>query len=272
MSSEPQSLAALQRWMQDCILHPDPQAQARAIGERLTPSPTLTPPQRLAIYQRGYLARLRECMAGQFKALRHALGERLFGDFVEEYLRVYASRSPTLSDLGDRFTRFLAETRPDAAEPPERREAWADFMIELARYEWDIFQKFDAAGHEDGTVPLATPATADDRLRCQPSLSVHRYGFPVDAYYHGVATEADPEIPAPGVTHVAILRKEFRVGMFRLAPPQHDCLTKMITGAPLPAALAETACEQNVSAEESAAAWSRWRPRWIEQGFFVDRK
>ena len=148
MNPEPESLAALQQWLQGCILQPDPKAQARAVEEHIAPSPTLTPQQRLAIYQRGYLARLRECMAGQFKALHHALGEALFADFVEEYLRVYASRSPTLSDLGDRFTRFLQETRPDATEPPERRELWADFMVELARYEWDVYQKFDAPGHE----------------------------------------------------------------------------------------------------------------------------
>ena len=255
--------------MQGCILQPDPTAQAQAIESHIAPSPTLTPQQRLAIYQRGYLARLRECMAGQFKALRHALGENLFGDFVEEYLRVYASRSPTLSELGDRFTRYLEETRPDAAEPPERREPWADFMIDLARYEWDIFQKFDAVGHEGK--PFADDATADDRLRLQPSLSLHCYDFPVDAYYHGVSSGTDPEIPYRGVTRIAILRKDFRIGMFRLTGPQHDCLAKIQQGFDVSTALAETAREQNVRPEEAAAAWARWRPHWIAQGFFIPR-
>ena len=186
MSSESEPLAALQQWMLDCILRPDPAAQAGAVADHIAPSPTLTPQQRLAIYQRGYLARLRECMAGQFKALHHALGAELFADFVEEYLRVYASRSPTLSDLGGRFAQYLQETRPDAAQPPAEREPWVDFMIDLARYEWDVFLKFDAAGHEGK--PFADEATPDAALRLQPSLSLHHYDFPVDAYYHGVAT------------------------------------------------------------------------------------
>ena len=252
--------------MQGCILRPDPAAQAPEVAARIAPSATLTPQQRLAIYQRGYLARLRECMAGQFKALRHALGDRLFADFVEEYLRVYASRSPTLSDLGDRFTRFLEETRPDAAQPPERREVWADFMVELARYEWDIYRTFDAPGHEGS--PLADDTTPDDRLRLQASLSLHRYGFAVDAYYHGVASGGDPEIPPRGDCCVAILRKDYRVGMFRLTGPQHAVLERIQRGASLHVALAETARAQNVSTDEAVAAWARWRRHWIAQGFF----
>lgn len=269
MTPEGEPLAALQQWMQDCILHPDPRAQAEAVAARIAPSPTLTAAERLAIYQRGYLARLRECMAGQFRTLRHALGEQLFGDFVAEYLRTYSSRSPTLSDLGDRFARFLEETRPDAAEPPERREEWPDFMIELARYEWDIFLKFDAPGHE-GT-PLADESVPDDQLQLQPSLSLHRYRFPVDVYYHGVSSREDPAIPTRGVAHLAILRKEFQVGMFRLAPPQYACLQKVQDGAALPAALAATALEEKVTPEMAAEAWARWRPHWISQGFFVAR-
>ncbi len=269
MSAEPTSLAGVQQWMQGCILRPDPAAQARAVEEHLAPSATLTAQQRLAIYQRGYLARLRECMGGQFKALRHALGEPLFGDFVEEYLRVHASRSPTLSDLGARFAGYLEATRPDATEPPERREVWADFMVQLARYEWDVFLKFDAAGHEGHA--LADAATPDDRLAPQPSLSLHCYDFPVDAYYHSVSAGTDPELPARGVTRIAILRKDYRVGMFRLMAPQHELLRRMLEGEPLSAALAATARANAVSPEEAAAAWARWRPAWIEQGFFVPR-
>lgn len=248
--------------MLGAIVHPET-APPAAVAAHIAPSPTLAPRQRLAIYQRGYLARLRECMAGQFRALHHALGEELFGDFVEEYLRVYPSRSPTLSELGARFPQFLQETRPDREQP----EAWVDFMIELARYEWDIFEKFDAPGHEGR--PLADLTTPEAALRLQTSLTLHRYDFPVDAYYHGVSIESDPDVPERQPVCMAILRKDYRVGMFRLAAPQYDCLQKMRRGLDLPAALAETAAEQNVTAEAATAAWQRWRPAWIEHGFFA---
>lgn len=267
MNPELPSLAALQQWMQGCILQPDPVAQREAIAGQIAPSPTLSPAQRLAIYQRGYLARLRECMAGQFKALRQALGEQLFGDFVEAYLAVYASRSPTLSDLGDRFARYLEETRPDAAEPPERREPWADFMVDLARYEWEIFKKFDAPGHEGK--PFADLSTPAGELRLQPTLSLHLYRFPVDAYYHEVSRQANPDLPEPSETAIAILRKDYRIGMFRLTRPQYQCLVRMDRGAALPAALVETAGEEGGDPTVAAAFWTRWRPNWIAQVFFI---
>jgi hypothetical protein len=261
VKDQPPPLGELQQWMLGSILHPETAAPAK-VATHIAPSPTLAPRQRLAIYQRGYLARLRECMAGQFRALHHALGDELFGDFVEEYLRAHPSRSPTLSELGARFAQFLHETRPDRAQP----EPWVDFMIELARYEWDIFQKFDAPGHEGR--PLAELTTRDADLRLQSSLSLHRYDFPVDAYYHEVSIDGDPDVPELHAICMAILRKDYRVGMFRLAPPQYDCLRKMSGGQDLPTALSETASEQNVTAEAATAAWQRWRPAWIEQGFF----
>jgi hypothetical protein len=54
----------------------------------------LSAAQRLAIYQRGYFARLLQCLEGQYKALCHALGKELFDDFSKEYLRKYPIFKP----------------------------------------------------------------------------------------------------------------------------------------------------------------------------------
>src|SRR5262249_2850896 len=107
MSSEGESLGALQAFMEGCILKPDPVGQADAIRAFIAPSAALSPHERLAIYQKGYFSRLLQCMEGQFKALRHTLGNPLFADFVAEYLRAYPSRSTTLSELGARFPAYL---------------------------------------------------------------------------------------------------------------------------------------------------------------------
>ncbi len=267
MSGEGEGLSALQRWMQGAILDPGQAAHAETIRARIAPSPSLAPEARLAIYQRGYVARLVQCMEGQFKSLRHTLGQALFADFVTEYLRAHPSRSATLSELGARFPRFLEETRPDADLPPGERERWVDFMIDLGRYEWALYVTLDAEGCE-GT-PLADASTPDANLRLQPSVSLHRYAFPVDAYHHGVAAGHDPDVPEPGDVRVAILRRDFRIGIFRLGAPQYDCLLKVQAGLSIGAALREAADAHGAGADEAAEAWSRWRGRWIEQGFFV---
>lgn len=264
---EPESLGILQLFLQGCILHPDPLAQADAIRDRIAPSPTFTPHQRLLIHQRGYVARLLQCMEGQFKALRHTLGKELFADFVAEYLRVHPSRSRTLSDLGARFPLFLEQTRPDAELEPSAREAWIDFMIDLARYEWAIYSKWDVEGNEGN--PPASLSTPDGALRLLPCLSLHHYGFPVDAYYHAVAEGRNPDIPGPDDLWLAILRKDFRIRSFRLTVPQYDFLLRMQEVHDIASALEQTATQHGVSSDVAAEAFGRWRTRWVEQGFFV---
>jgi hypothetical protein len=118
-------------------------------------------------------------------------------------------------------------------------------------------------------VPDVMPYVRAEALRLQPSLSLHRYSFPVDAYYHGIAEGMSPDVPGPLEVRLCILRKDFRIGIFRLSTPQYDCLKKMETKGDIASALHETAAEHGVSPEEAARAFGQWRSRWIEQGFFV---
>lgn len=258
-------LRGIQSFVQGCLLAPDRAAQTEGIRARILPSASLSPEAQLAVYQRGYLARLVQCMEGQFKALRHTLGPALFADFAADYLRSCPSRSPTLSELGAGFPAWLEATRPDEGEGA--REPWVDFLIELARYEWTLYVKFDAEGHEGRA--LATAEAPDERLRPQPSLGRHRFEFPVDAYHRGVAAERAPEVPGPETVRLAILRRDFRIGVFRLTAPQWDLLGALLDGAPAPDALARTARAHGVTEAEAQAAWRRWRPKWIADGFFV---
>ncbi|WP_437592864.1 HvfC/BufC family peptide modification chaperone [Sorangium sp. So ce1000] len=254
--------------MQDRILHPDPLAQADAVRGRIAPPPTPGPQERLLIYQRGYVARLLQCMEGQFKALCHTLGKQLFADFVAEYLKVHPSRSRTLADLGARFPLFLEQTRPDAELEPSEREAWIDFMIDLARHEWAIYAMWDVEGNEGK--PSASIFTPDRALRLLPCLSLHHYSFPVDTYYQAVAEGKSPNVPGPDDLRLAILRKDFRIGTFRLTVPQYDFLLRMKDVHDIASALDQTAAQHGASRDVAVEAFGRWRTRWIEQGFFVE--
>ena len=177
------ALEQLQAWMQAMLVHSGcPTAETLL---HIEPSPTLSPPERLAIYQRGYYARLIQCLEGQYKALCHALGKELFDDFAREYLLQCPSGSPTLAVLGEQFSAYLESTRPD--KDLETKELWVDFMVDLARFEWDLYRSFDAPGNEGK--PYAAPDSEDSKLRLQPCFFLHRYRFPVSAYYEGVARD-----------------------------------------------------------------------------------
>lgn len=257
------SLSKLQSWMQDALIRSA--ADPGQTNQWIAASGTLSPSERLGIYQRSYYLRLLQCMRGQFKALCHALEEPLFNDFAREYLREHPSQSPTLSLLGARFPDYLQASRPDADAP----EPWIDFMIDLARFEWEVYLMFDAEGHEGK--PYADEKVPDQELRLQPCFKLLEYRFPVGAYYHGVAQEGNPEVPAPQHTYLALCRKNYRTGIFQLLHQQHFLLNLLKQDHTLDQALQATAAHFRTELSVAETAWQTWKAAWLAAGFFIAR-
>ncbi len=282
-------LTAVQRWMQSVLMHPQgivpglqsPSAQSNLsitwddLEQVVAPSPTLSGAQRLAIYHHGYFARLFECMSKQFPALQHALGEELFREFTRIYLYDYPSTSYTLAELGRRFPDFLEETRPDRNAPPEARESWPDFMIELARLEWTTFAIFDGPGTEGMSLPAKAEWTqlidADPTrpLALAPCLRVFQCSYPVHDYYHAVRRGQAPELPLPQETWLAVTRKDFRVGIYALQPLQYAFLNAMQEGQTVCQAIASATAAGNLTDDTLRARLRTWLTTWLAWGFFV---
>jgi hypothetical protein len=254
------AFAAVQARMHDALITPaDPSARALfASGGRLGPA------EGLAVYQRGYFLRIAACMREQFPALCHALGRALFDDFVADYIRDCPPERHTLHDLGRRFAGWMQANRPDSAA----REAWVDFMIDLARFEYAVFEMFDAEGHEGR--PFATADSDDSALRLQPAFALGRYGFPVAGYYHEVRRGEAPLLPAPtpAPCHVALVRTDYITRTLLLSETQYDFLAAMLAGKTVQEALAKVAGDP----EQAYLLWrgaQGCRAKWIELGLFV---
>jgi hypothetical protein len=262
-------LSSIQRWMQAAITQPEGLGAGPpdALDQFIAPSSRLSARQRLGLYYRGYFARLLDCFSGQFKVLRHALGADLFLDFAREYLQQHPSQSYTLAELGTRFPDFLATTRPDRDLPPAEREAWPDFMIDLARLEHAAFTAFDGPGAEAGG--LATPATPDHALRLAPSLALMHFQFPVNSYYQAVYRGDDPSLPPTQPSYLAITRVNYQLGMFDLKPVQYQLLAQLQQGQSLPEALHGLASQPGLTPASAVGLWQEWRHKWLEAGFFV---
>jgi hypothetical protein len=272
-------LNTLQRWMQTVLVNPLgtenghpwqllPENMQDDIEKIIVPSSRLTSRQRLAIYQRGYLARLRDCMAGQFHALQYALGQELFQAFADEYLQQYPSVSYTLTDLGRRFAGFLQATRPDADAPASEREDWPDFMIELAQLEYALLQIFDT--EIDDNQPYATENTADGKLLLAPIFHVFVFRFPTAHYLQAVHRGETPALPFEATTHLAVTRKNYQLGLFHLNPLQYKFLQYLQTHPqPIPQALEQFSTINNSTLIDLQNLWSVWRTKWIDAGFFI---
>lgn len=267
MSGEPAALRSVQRWMQDALAFPR-RVEREAIGRLLASSARLTGADGLAIYQRNYLLRITSCMREQFPALRHALGEPLFSDFVADYVREKPPQSHTLYDLGRRFPTWLEESRPDRDLPPGQHETWIDFMIDLARFEYAVFAMFDAPGHEGKA--FAGPATPDRRLRLQPCFALGAYRFEVPAYYHAVRLGQPAPLPPEQESFVALVRTDYVTRTIQLGEPHYLFLKAMTEGGGIADGIDAVARHRAMAPAAVRKSWrAEQRRRWIDWGFFI---
>lgn len=267
-------LENLQRWLQAILIQPlshDDQPPAewlpaawreQGLEALIRPSRKLSARQHLEIYQRSYLARLRDCMATQFRALAYALGADLFQMFADQYLQQYPSTSHTLADLGARFPQFLAETRPDSAT--DEPDPWPEFIIELARFEYELSVLFDTVADES---VCATKQEADEGgVGLNPLSRLFRHRYPVVAYYRQFTGGQQPELPLQGISYAAVVRHEFRLGLIELQPIQYHLLNRLAAGDSFPIARQRTIDQHQLDPSRFDRAWSQWQARWLKAG------
>ncbi len=271
-------LAHVQQWMQYLLLSqgntlPGDQQQLIPADEGLQledivkNSKRLSARQHLAIYQRSYTARLRDCMSKQFGALEYALGEDLFCAFADEYLLCHPSTHYNLITLGEQFPAWLEANRPDKNEAV--KEDWPDFMIELARFEYAINIIFEEEAEEN--IELATASAPDEALQLIPVFHVFEFKYPIRWYYHAFANKLEPELPLPDQTYCAVLRHQFTLSMHDLNQGQYLLLQYLLQGYTIPQARVKLLHQYAANAEQFDAYWPLWKKNWLDAGFFRSR-
>jgi hypothetical protein len=239
------------------------------LADAFLPGPTLDALACFAIYRRSYGLRLRKCLEEQFPATRDILGAELFRDFADAYLRDRPSQSYTLFALGESFPQWLDENRPDREAPAIEREAWIDFMIELSRYERELYRLFDAPGHEGR--PWPARETPDDALMLQPCLALMDFRFPVAWRYHETrARRAPKRIPDPGRFFYVALRKDYLTTTLPITELHFRFLSAIASSGTIDAALDAIAVRSGAPRAAVARSWrDEVRDAWIAAGFFV---
>lgn len=229
-------------------------------------SSRLSAQQHLHIYRRSYTARLRECMQAQFSALAYALGPGLFTAFADDYLVTYPSESYTLNELGKRFPAFLQETRPDANEPV--KEQWPDFMIELAAFEFALAQVFDEP--EASACTTAVSTTADELLTPGPILHLFAHTHPVCTYYLQVTHGHKPDLPLPADTWCAVVRVNYKLGLFQLSAGQYALLALVQKFGNITEALPHFFAA-GYSHEQFTQVWPAWKKYFTDSALLVQK-
>jgi Putative DNA-binding domain len=276
--NEHMPLASFQKWMQYMLLSQGnalPEDQQHLVPEGGGPlvttivknSKRLSANQHLAIYQRSYTARLRDCMAKQFSALEYALGEDLFRAFADEYLQCHPSTHYNLITLGEKFPAFLEANRPDKNEAV--KEDWPDFMIELARFEYAINVIFEEQA-EENFLPAADDAP-DETLQLIPLFYVFDFTFPIRHYHHAFINKQEPELPLPAASYCAVMRYGYKLSIHDINRGQYLLLRQLIAGLTVPEAKAQLLAENAVDPGQLEMYWPLWKQKWIAAGFFRSR-
>lgn len=255
-----ESLSRTQAWLQAAIQDP---ARATGVCDVIAASSTLGPEERLAIYQRGYRARLLECMRRHYPVLCHLLGRELFDAFAVEYLWANPSRSRTLGELGARFADHLDATRPDR----HAREEWIDLMVDIARFERAFIEVHAGPGVEGCAVlppPLLpeplSPGWAHALATPAPCLRLLALGFPVHTYVTAVRHGKDvPPLPPRSSTHLVLSRHNYLVTVTEVGPPRWYLLSALATGH----SLREAALRAGVTDADATICLREWVARRV---------
>ena len=245
------TLRAQQEWFLAIVSTPEAEpapVDERSAARLVTPSQTLSSLERIEIYRRGYHARLIECLADDYPVLQHALGEAAFETLCRAYIAEYPSTAPSLNYFG-RHMADLCRAQP-LAEP--------GFFADLATLEWAVVLGIHAPtapalGFEDlSQVPPERWPGA--RLTVNPSLSILRLAYPVNAYLQSFRNGDSPSMPVPAGSVVAVYRTGKSVWRLELEPTLVTLVEALAAGATLEASLERVQALLTDRTEQEAAA------------------
>ena len=152
-------LAHVQDQFQEYLLRGTPGIEAHVAG-----SPRVPVEIRLGIYAGAYGSRLIDALAANYPALAALLGEEDFGTLGAKYVRTHDSPYFSIRHYGEALADFLGSDG-DYADVP--------LLAELARWEWQLSEVFDAADAEPlsaaGLARIAAADWAELRFTWHPS-------------------------------------------------------------------------------------------------------
>ena len=266
-------LQRVQRWMQAVIVQPGSvdeaieSAAARAeldpadVEGVILPSKTLSPVERVGVYQGMYLLRMIEALEGDYPAVAHFLGSDDFARLVERYADAHPSVSYTFNRFGVHFPEFVRD-----AKWLRRRAVLSD----LARLERAVTEVFDApqspAWPAEEIAKIPEHAWESAVLKPIAAFRVLEFQHPVNAYLQSVKEDRHdhPQLPRRP-SWVAVYRKNYEVWRLDLGRPAYRFLHALAKGRPFGKAVAEAAKGLQGNPGEQIFRWLR---AWVAEGMF----
>jgi hypothetical protein len=247
-------LAAQQVWLESAILGPRP--GAAEVEARLTGSRRMTAEERLEVYRQGYRARLVECLADDYPAVKDLLGDDGFDSLASSYVEKFPSHSPSLNRYGVRMADLLRE----------RGDALGAFASDLARLEWALVEAIHAPPASALALQSGASASGEMRLLAAPSVQLLLFQHPVNRHYQAFRDGAPRGVEA-GPAATLVHRQGWVVWRRDVSPAMAVVLGEILAGATLGSALA--AAETSETGPDAGEVTEAFRD-WVAGGVFSD--
>lgn len=240
-------------------------AEEGELERLITSSDRLSALQRLGVYHYGYRARLVECLADDYPAVQHAMGEEAFTALCHAYVEAHPSTSPSLNFFGRHMPSFLRAFD----------HAQKDFLADLATLEWALVDVLHAAPAPtlslEALSAIPPEKWASAKLPPADTVRLLHFSFPVNDYFQAFRTGAPIAIPSARPSTTAVYRHELTLWRLDLTPTTARLLESLFSGATLGDALARLETDEN---DEAATAQAQqnvmlWFRTWVSGGMFA---
>ena len=245
-------LAKRQRWLYNAIVDDTaPKQPQRVLGGTAIPAEL-----GLAVYRHAYRARLRDCVADDFAAVAHDLGDEAFTRVADAFIAAHPPVDSTLNAYGRFFAPWLATTRV-------ARHAR---LAELAGLEWALVEALHAplaAGVNGSELAGIAPETwSTITLRVAPSLRLLPLRYNSNARYEAFRTRRQMPPIRRLAGGVAIIRSSAGLQRIDLDAIETRVLHHLVAGATLGDALAGLPVRHTLTIQHAFT-------RWVAHGFFT---
>jgi len=246
------------------------------------PSWSLTPADRLEIYNKQYWFRILDSILEDFPGLHAILGAEKFDTLVTAYVTAHPSTTHTLRDLGAKLPEFILQS-------PELTGKDTAMAHQMCLFEWAAIEAFDRKRYP--TIPPNAIASGNPDtlvLTLQPFISLIESDYALDNFalavdkqsaHHGVSTaqagreQKKHKSKRPKKQHLFLVihRQQNSVYYKRVDQEQFKLLRLIETGATLERLCVTLANE--MSPEDLSTFPARLRKNfseWMELGWFAD--
>jgi len=233
-----------------------------AIKEHIVAQGNVTKEVRLHIYKNAYFQRLKEVIDNDHQILGLYLGDDLFDQMVEGYVKQYPSEVTSLRYYADYLPQFLNHCQPFSEHP---------ILAELAHFERLLLTAFDAKDVDVFRLEHLKEVKENEWptlvFRLHPSVQVAHYQFNTVESWQALKNQQAPQPPFVQPSTWLLWRNVERLTEFRSLSEEELGLFQLIIKGEDFSTLCEYLVELSNGADVSQLAFE-YLQQWIQQGLF----